>query len=180
MLPVLHCLIMLVDQKLYFSNLGHRIQSCGLVGNQDDLRRYRPTGPACTILFLVILSQESPETLDVLRSIFVDANLLGVVVCLHESFQELLLEMHGAAEPLVVGTNRWLERDHVKVELPGCDHSLNQVAKARLGSSCEEDCQGVWLFLAEPDQLNNLFVPPSLPGARFLLLVAFSCRCQDA
>lgn len=85
--------------------------------------------------------------------------------------------MHGARESLVARSNSGLQSHHVKVQTFARYYALQKVRETVLGSSSQHDSQGILLFHAELDQLDNLLIPPALPGSLFLSFdTVASCR----
>lgn len=173
--------VVLINHVLDLGNLDDRIQVGRQVSDLNDLgKRQGASRGIGTVCALVVVVQELAKTLDVFRPVLIYANLVGVLVRLHQSAQKDLFEVHGTVEPLATGSHSGLQGDHVEVEVSGCGDPLDELAKARLGPSGEKHTEGIFLFDTKLDEVDNGFVPPAFPCAGFFLCEALTGGSEDS
>lgn len=171
--------IVRVDQMLDLSHLDNGIQIRRDFGNLDDLG----VDGAARLLLAVVpflspveIGHEITEALHVLHAVFIYADLLGVLVGLHERFEEGLLKLHGAREPLAIRSNGGLQAGKVEFQSLASKDALHQFGEASFRSSGQHDTQSILLLYAQVHQLDDLLVPPSFPSSLLLTFDAFTRR----
>ena len=84
-----------------------------------------------------------------LGSVFIYPYLIGVLVGMHQVFEESLLVKHRRSKSLIVRSNLRLQTDHVEGKLLACDNTPDQFREGMLGSAGEKHSNGVFLLDAE-------------------------------
>ena len=166
--------VVAIDEMLDLGDLNYRVEVGGYVGDLDDLGVDGGAAGAGgeTLQAMVVVGKEGAKAGDVPRAVLVDAYLGGVEVGFDEGLEEELLEVEGFAETLIVGADGGLQANKVELEALALDDAPDEVGEAGLGTAGEEDAEGVFLLHTKPDELDDLLVPPAVPGAGLLALDA--------
>jgi len=79
---------------------------------------------------------------------------------------------------LIVRASGRLQRYDVEVEAFTPNDLIDESCEFILSSTGQEDCECIFLFHAQQDELNDLLIPPSAPGPLFFFLFTCAGSCE--